>query len=102
MTNDADIRIAKSIVEYVFRWFGKKFLTTGPEGGGRNSLAGGQGAPGVAVRRGWQRRFRGAVRGEPARPDGPFQRVGGRGGVRQLRRPEGSHRVVLHVQGLRD
>jgi ribonucleoside-diphosphate reductase alpha chain len=28
MTNDADLRIAKSIVDYVFRWFGKKFLTT--------------------------------------------------------------------------
>src|SRR6059058_5152417 len=28
MTNDADIRIAKSIVDYIFRWFGKKFLTT--------------------------------------------------------------------------
>ncbi|HET7759704.1 MAG TPA: hypothetical protein VFK62_07255, partial [Gaiellaceae bacterium] len=28
MTNDADIRIAKSIVDYVFRWFGKKFLST--------------------------------------------------------------------------
>jgi ribonucleoside-diphosphate reductase alpha chain len=28
MTNDADIRIAKSIVDYVFRWFGKKFLIT--------------------------------------------------------------------------
>ena len=27
-TNDADIRIAKSIVDYVFRWMGKKFLTT--------------------------------------------------------------------------
>jgi ribonucleoside-diphosphate reductase alpha chain len=27
MTNDADIRIAKSIVDYVFRWMGKKFLT---------------------------------------------------------------------------
>ncbi|HET8651156.1 MAG TPA: vitamin B12-dependent ribonucleotide reductase [Gaiellaceae bacterium] len=27
MTNDADIRIAKSIVDYIFRWFGKKFLT---------------------------------------------------------------------------
>jgi ribonucleoside-diphosphate reductase alpha chain len=25
-TNDADIRIAKSIVDYVFRWMGKKFL----------------------------------------------------------------------------
>jgi ribonucleoside-diphosphate reductase alpha chain len=28
MTNDADIRVAKSIVDYIFRWFGKKFLTT--------------------------------------------------------------------------
>jgi ribonucleoside-diphosphate reductase alpha chain len=26
MTNDADIRIAKSIPDYVFRWLGKKFL----------------------------------------------------------------------------
>jgi ribonucleoside-diphosphate reductase alpha chain len=26
-TNDADIRVAKSIVDYIFRWFGKKFLT---------------------------------------------------------------------------
>src|SRR5436189_203556 len=27
MTNDADIRIAKSIPDYVFRWMGKKFLS---------------------------------------------------------------------------
>src|SRR2546423_15642209 len=27
MTNDPDIRVAKSIVDYVFRWMGKKFLT---------------------------------------------------------------------------
>ena len=26
LTNDADIRAAKSIVDYIFRWFGKKFL----------------------------------------------------------------------------
>jgi ribonucleoside-diphosphate reductase alpha chain len=26
-TNDADIRVAKSIVDYVFRWMGKKFLS---------------------------------------------------------------------------
>jgi ribonucleoside-diphosphate reductase alpha chain len=26
-TNDPDIRTAKSIVDYIFRWFGKKFLT---------------------------------------------------------------------------
>jgi ribonucleoside-diphosphate reductase alpha chain len=27
LTNDADIRMAKSIVDYIFRWLGKKFLT---------------------------------------------------------------------------
>jgi ribonucleoside-diphosphate reductase alpha chain len=27
LTNDVDIRQAKSIVDYIFRWFGKKFLT---------------------------------------------------------------------------
>ena len=27
MTNDADIRVAKSLVDYIFRWMGKKFLT---------------------------------------------------------------------------
>src|SRR6201997_822993 len=27
LTNDADIRTAKSIVDYIFRWFGKRFLT---------------------------------------------------------------------------
>jgi ribonucleoside-diphosphate reductase alpha chain len=26
ITNDADIRVAKSIVDYIFRWLGKKFL----------------------------------------------------------------------------
>jgi ribonucleoside-diphosphate reductase alpha chain len=27
LTNDADVRTAKSIVDYIFRWMGKKFLT---------------------------------------------------------------------------
>ena len=27
LTNDPDIRVAKSIVDYIFRWMGKKFLT---------------------------------------------------------------------------
>jgi len=27
LTNDPDIRVAKSIVDYIFRWFGKRFLT---------------------------------------------------------------------------
>jgi hypothetical protein len=28
MTHDPDIRAAKSIVDYIFRWMGKKFLST--------------------------------------------------------------------------
>ena len=28
ITNDSDIRVAKSIVDYIFRWMGKKFLST--------------------------------------------------------------------------
>ncbi|NUT56354.1 MAG: vitamin B12-dependent ribonucleotide reductase [Thermoleophilia bacterium] len=28
LTNDEDIRVAKSIVDYIFRWMGKKFLTS--------------------------------------------------------------------------
>ena len=28
MTSDPDIRAAKSIVDYIFRWMGKKFLST--------------------------------------------------------------------------
>jgi ribonucleoside-diphosphate reductase alpha chain len=28
ITNDPDIRVAKSIVDYIFRWMGKKFLST--------------------------------------------------------------------------
>jgi ribonucleoside-diphosphate reductase alpha chain len=27
LTNDEDIRVAKSLVDYIFRWLGKKFLT---------------------------------------------------------------------------
>ena len=27
MTNDPDIRAATSIVDYIFRWMGKRFLT---------------------------------------------------------------------------
>ena len=71
-TNDADIRIAKSIVDYIFRWMGKKFLTPDqqeeagiltPEVKARlaAAYAGGRGAPrGPALSR---RR-----RSPPARP----------------------------------
>ena len=53
-TNDPDIRVAKSIVDYVFRWMGKKFLTVdqqeeigilSPEVRARMSAAYAAGAP---------------------------------------------------------
>jgi ribonucleoside-diphosphate reductase alpha chain len=55
-TNDPDIRAAKSIVDYVFRWMGKKFLTVdqqeeigilSPEVRARLSAAYANGAPAV-------------------------------------------------------
>ena len=100
LTNDADIRVAKSIVDYIFRWFGKKFLTAEqqeevgiltPEVKARLAQA---------VRRG-----RGAGRSEPrraaGRPDGALQQLGGRRRVRPLRRPHGQDGLVLHVPRLR-
>ena len=47
--NDGSIRVAKSIVDYDFRWLGKKFLTTGAGGGRRDPLAGGEDEAGRAV-----------------------------------------------------
>ena len=56
LTNDPDIRSAKSIVDYVFRWMGKKFLTVdqqeeigilSPEVRARLSAAYAAGAPGI-------------------------------------------------------
>ena len=46
LTNDADIRAAKSILDYIFRWFGKKFLDGRPAGGGGHPLDGGARADG--------------------------------------------------------
>ncbi len=101
LTNDEDIRVAKSIVDYIFRWFGKKFLTTEQQEAAGILSRRGQSAPRVAV----QRRDRGAcgsVRGAAARADGPVQRVGRRSGVRQVRRPHGENGQLLHLPRLRD
>ena len=102
MTNDADIRVAKSIVDYIFRWMGKKFLTVdqqeeigilSPEVRARlaQRYANG-GCPGRGR----------AGRGAAAGPDGAVQLLGGRGRVRHVRRPDDPHGLVLHVPRLRD
>ncbi len=43
-----------------------------------------------------------ACRGAASGPDRALQLVGGRGRVREVRRPDGAHRLVLHVPRLRD
>ena len=100
LTNDADIRIAKSIVDYIFRWMGKKFLTTdqqeeagilSPEVKARLAQAYAPVESGQAP----------ASRGAAAGPDRALQHLGGRGRVRPLRRPDGPHGLVLHVPRLR-
>ena len=99
MTNDPDIRVAKSLVDYIFRWMGKKFLTADqqeeagiltPEVKARlaAAYAAGEAAPG---------RPRSRTRG----PDGAVQQLGGRGRVLEVRRPHGQDRQLLHVPRLR-
>ena len=66
-TNDADIRAAKSIPDYIFRWFGKKFLRRRPAGGGRHPLCRGAGEARRPVRK---RRLH---RGDPAEAPAPGQ-----------------------------
>ena len=100
-TNDVDIRVAKSIVDYIFRWFGKKFLTVeqqeevgilSPEVKARLSAAYAAGASAPAAEAG---------PGPGGGPDGALQRVRGRGRVRPLRRPHGADGQLLHVPRLR-
>ena len=71
MTNDADIRIAKSIVDYVFRWFGKKFLTTDQQEAAGILSPEVQGAAGGAVQRRVESKpAEAGLGGRPAWPDG--------------------------------
>ena len=101
MTNDADIRVAKSIVDYIFRWMGKKFLSADqqeeagiltPEVKARLAAAYAEPGAGAAAA---------AVESRAAGPDGALQPVGGRRRVRPLRRPHGADGLLLHVPRLR-
>ena len=103
LTNDADIRVAKSIVDYIFRWMGKKFLTADQQEEA--------GILSAEVRARMAERYaNGDTTAEPyaapsrapTRPDGALQHVGGRGRVREVRRPDGPDGQLLHVPRLRD
>ena len=102
-TNDADIRIAKSLVDYIFRWLGKKFLDTETqqELGIMSPEVKAPPRRGERHPRGKRRRARRPDAGRLARPDSALQRVGGCGRVREMRRPNGAHRLLLHLPGLR-
>ncbi len=102
LTNDPDIRAAKSIVDYVFRWMGKKFLTVdqqeeigilSPEVRARMAAAYANGRPGGAGAR---------ARPPDPGPDGALQHARGRDRVLALRREDGQGGDLLHVPGLRD
>src|SRR5436309_2247185 len=103
MTNDPDIRAAKSIVDYIFRWMGKKFLTTDQQERSGSCRGSASAASGVVQRAGGQAGgHSGAGGSRPGGPDGAVQCVRGRPGVRQVRRPNGQNGQLLHLQGLRD
>ena len=101
LTNDADIRTAKSIVDYIFRWFGKKFLT--PEQQEEAGIL----SPEVKARLA-ERYANGdaaARRRRPSRPRRARPRSSTRGRtrwMREVRRPDGAHGLVLHLPRLRD
>ena len=101
VTNDPDIRTAKSIVDYVFRWMGKKFLTVdqqeeigilSPEVRARLAAAYAAGAPESPA----------STRRADAGPDRALQHARGRDRVLPLRRPDGARRHLLHLPRLRD
>ena len=104
LTNDPDIRVAKSIPDYIFRWMGKRFLDTETQAD--------LGIMSQAVRdSGWREGYDARPRrGDPAprcrRPPGPgqtalFNAWEDASRVRQVRRPQGAHRRLLHLPRLR-
>jgi ribonucleoside-diphosphate reductase alpha chain len=104
MTNDADIRIAKSIPDYVFRWMGKKFLDVEQQEEGRDPLAGGASAAGSVIR--WRRgealRTAGAVRAAPPGQTALFNNWEDAVECAKCGGADGEDRELLHMSGLRD
>ena len=107
LTNDPDIRVAKSLVDYIFRWMGKRFLDADTQaelgimcaGGRASSSRGGNGhtqARPVATSRPRRRSPRPSA-GQRAL----FNAWEDAAGVRQVRRSQGPHGLVLHVPRLR-
>ena len=102
MTNDEDIRIAKSIVDYIFRWFGKKFLTVDQqeEVGILSTEVKARMAANYANGGAAARCCRHGGAAGPG-PDGAVQRARRRSRVREVRRPDDPNGQLLHVPRLR-
>ncbi len=105
MTNDPDIRAAKSIVDYIFRWMGKKFLTTDQqeEIGILSAEVRARLAQSYAALEGKAAdAAAGAVEAPPAGQTALFNAFEDAPGVREVRWADGADGLVLHLQGLRD
>ena len=101
LTNDPDIRVAKSIVDYIFRWMGKKFLTVDQQEEVGHPLARGAGADGGRPTPPARRRRRTSTHRCRPGPDRALQHARGRDRVLPLRRPHGARRHLLHLPRLR-
>ena len=103
LTNDADIRGREVDRRLHLPLDGQDVPHARPAGGGGDPLARGEGAAGrSATPTATTAAAAVAGRVAPAGPDRPLQLVRGRGRVREVRRPDGPHRLVLHVPRLRD
>ena len=104
MTNDADIRIAKSIVDYIFRWMGKKFLSTDQQEEAGILTAEVKQRLAAAYTEAGDHASAAETMGEHRRrpgPDGALQPVGRRRECAPLRRPHGADGQLLHLPRLR-
>ena len=97
-TNDADIRAAKSIPDYIFRWFGKKFLDVDQQEEAGILSDGSPRPDGRAVRK---RRVESPLVRDGAGPDRAVQSARGRDRVQPLRRAHGARGYLCHVPRLR-
>ena len=112
MTKNPDVRFAKSIVDYIFRWMASKFLS--PEAQFRAGVnnrdevqetkGGADGDPRAeGLERGDRHRDRQRhPRGRAGLADGRDAEPGGRAALHDLRVDHGAERVLLQVQQLRN
>ena len=100
-TKNPEIPIAKSIIDYIFRWLASKFLSArGQAGGGRHPARrvepAAAPAPSLAARQSGE-----PVRGEVEQPQGHLPLPAGRSELPRVRLDHGAQRQLLQVPELR-